>query len=287
MRLKFTGLVLSHCTEPIVGMSQIHFNAVYDRIEGALPIVGADARRQHRSWLRSAYPGLASRTQELVRRAVAMTHGRWQSCLSPYRSVIGHALFAMLGFVGLTGIPIYTSVGAADMLDARGASLRHGLERSAAAMQPTRRQFLQCSASLPASWTGFAAALAAARTTPAAADGGSDEAQWQLVRRQFPLEDGLLYLNAANVCPASRPVLDRYASLLRDFQANPSFQNRDKYRPLRESVRSKLAALLGVSADEVAITRNTSEGSNLIVRRNRPQARRRDPHHRSQPSLEQ
>src|SRR5262249_45534050 len=85
-------------------------------------------------------------------------------------------------------------------------------------------------------------------------------------RRQFPLEDGLIYLNAANVCPASRPVLDRYAALLRDFQGNPSFQNRDKYRPLRESCRAKIAALLGVSPDEVAITRNTSEGSNLIVR---------------------
>ena len=133
-------------------------------------------------------------------------------------------------------------------------------------MQPTRRQFLQCSATLPTSWVRFATALAAARMTPAVADGGSDEVQWQLVRRQFPLEEGLLYLNAANVCPASRPVLDRYASLLRDFQANPSFQNRDKYRPLRESVRSKLAAFLGVSADEVAITRNTSEGSNLVVR---------------------
>ena len=94
----------------------------------------------------------------------------------------------------------------------------------------------------------------------------SEEALWQLVRRQFPLEDGLIYLNAANVCPASRPVLDRYAALLRDFQANPSFQNRDKYRPLRESVRTKVAALLGVSADEVAITRNTSEGTNLVVR---------------------
>src|SRR6516225_9368487 len=133
-------------------------------------------------------------------------------------------------------------------------------------MQPSRRQFLQCSATLPASWTGFAAALAAARTTPAEAIGVSDEVQWQLVRRQFPLEEGLLYLNAANVCPASRLVLDRYASLLRDFQANPSFQNRDKYHPLRESVRSKLASLLGVSADEITITRNTSEGSNLIVR---------------------
>src|SRR5262245_42938013 len=133
-------------------------------------------------------------------------------------------------------------------------------------MQSTRRRFLQHSAALPASWTTFAAALQAAGTAGAAAGGRAEEVRWQLVRRQFPLEDGLLYLNAANVCPASRPVLDRYAALLRDFQATPSFQNRDKYRTLREATRTKLARLLGVAADEVAITRNTSEGTNLIVR---------------------
>jgi selenocysteine lyase/cysteine desulfurase len=133
-------------------------------------------------------------------------------------------------------------------------------------MQPNRREFLQRSATLPASWMGFVAALDAEKIAQASTSRRSDEALWQLVRRQFPLDDGLVYLNAANVCPASRPVLDRYVALLRDFQANPSFQNRDKYRPLRESVRTKVAALLGVSADEVAITRNTSEGSNLIVR---------------------
>jgi isopenicillin-N epimerase len=133
-------------------------------------------------------------------------------------------------------------------------------------MKPTRREFLQQSATLPASWTALAAALQAAGTAGASAVGRPEEAFWQLLRRQFPLEDGLIYLNAANVCPASRPVLDRYAALLRDFQADPSFQNRDKYRPLRESVRAKVAALLGVSADEVALTRNTSEGTNLVVR---------------------
>jgi isopenicillin-N epimerase len=133
-------------------------------------------------------------------------------------------------------------------------------------MKPTRRRFLQESAAFPASWIAFASALQAAGPVEASEGGHSEEALWQLVKRQFPLEDGLIYLNAANVCPASRPVLDRYTALLRDFQANPSFQNREKYRRLRESVRSKLAALLGVSADEVAITRNTSEGTNLVVR---------------------
>jgi isopenicillin-N epimerase len=134
------------------------------------------------------------------------------------------------------------------------------------AVRSTRRQFLHRSATLPASWVGFEAALAAVGNARASAAGRPEEALWRLVRREFPLEDGLIYLNAANVCPASRPVLDRYAALLRDFQANPSFQNRDKYRPLRESVRTKVAALLGVSADEIALTRNTSEGTNLVVR---------------------
>src|SRR6516164_4399839 len=133
-------------------------------------------------------------------------------------------------------------------------------------MRSTRRQFLHRSATLSTSWMGFEAAIAAIGTARASAGGRSEAMLWQLIRRQFPLEDGLIYLNAANVCPASRPVLDRYAALLRDFQADPSFQNREKYRPLRESVRTKVARLLGVAADEVAITRNTSEGSNLVVR---------------------
>lgn len=87
-----------------------------------------------------------------------------------------------------------------------------------------------------------------------------------MVKRQFPLEDGLVYLNAANVCPASRPVLDRHLEFLRDFQANPSFQNRDKYGPQRERLRQKLARLLRVAPEEMAVTRNTSEGNNLVVR---------------------
>jgi selenocysteine lyase/cysteine desulfurase len=86
-----------------------------------------------------------------------------------------------------------------------------------------------------------------------------------MVKRQFPLAEGLLYLNAANVCPSSRPVLDRHLEFLRDFHRNPSFQNREKYEIRKESLRAKLAAMLKIEADEIAITRNTSEGSNIIV----------------------
>ena len=132
-------------------------------------------------------------------------------------------------------------------------------------MDSSRRNFLRtvpALAALPASWAAFSNALQAAPGTPSAAN----EAYWSLVKQQFPLEQNLVYLNAANVCPASRPVLDRHAQYLRDFQANPSFQNRAKYEAMRERLRDKIAAMLRVSADELAITRNTSEGSNIIVK---------------------
>jgi isopenicillin-N epimerase len=111
-----------------------------------------------------------------------------------------------------------------------------------------------------AAWSSFAAAARAATVSK-----GDESTLWELVRQQVPLETGLVYLNAANICPSSRLVLDRYLSFLRDFHSNPSFQNREKYKPLYERVRAKLAAALGASADEIAITRNTSEGSNIIV----------------------
>jgi selenocysteine lyase/cysteine desulfurase len=131
-------------------------------------------------------------------------------------------------------------------------------------MESSRRSFFQslpAFIALPASWTAFASALRAA-TAPES----NNEAYWSLVKRQFPLEDNLIYLNAANVCPASRPVLDRHAEFMRDFQANPSFQNRLKYEPMRERLREKVAAMLRASADEIAITRNTSEGTNIVVK---------------------
>ncbi len=130
-------------------------------------------------------------------------------------------------------------------------------------MNRSRREFfrnLTAAAALPASWMAFASAVRAQSTEA----GG--ESYWAMVRQQFPLEPGLTYLNAANVCPASRPVLDRYLDYLRDFQANPSFQNRDKYAALQEVLRGKLAEMLGASPDEIAIVRNTSEANNVVVK---------------------
>ena len=130
-------------------------------------------------------------------------------------------------------------------------------------MTNTRRDFFRLAA-VPLAWRAFDAKLQAAAASRLPEAG--NEGYWQMVKRQYPLEEGLLYLNAANVCPASRLVMDRHIEYLRDFHSNPSFQNRDKYVTMRESLREKLGRMLRVSPDEIAITRNTSEGSNIIVK---------------------
>src|SRR5687767_9416229 len=134
------------------------------------------------------------------------------------------------------------------------------------AMTRPRRDFLRqlTGAALgSASWSALAARPGAAGPAQGPQSG---EAHWQQLRGQFPLEDGLTYLNAANICPASRPVINRQFEYITDFHRNPSFQNREKYKPIYERLRGKLAVFLhAAGADEIAITRNTSEGNNLIV----------------------
>lgn len=88
---------------------------------------------------------------------------------------------------------------------------------------------------------------------------------WASVRRQFALRRDLIYMNAANIAPAPEIVWRDYQRQLADFQSNPSFQNREQYKVLAESVRERLARYLHALPDEIAITRNTSESNNTIA----------------------
>ncbi|HEX6307504.1 MAG TPA: aminotransferase class V-fold PLP-dependent enzyme [Longimicrobiales bacterium] len=93
----------------------------------------------------------------------------------------------------------------------------------------------------------------------------ADEDYWRLVKAQFPLRDGVIPMNAANLAPAPRPVVDAVTEAMRSVEGDVSFQNRAAYDELREQLRTRLAAFLGVSADEIAIVRNTSEANNIVA----------------------
>lgn len=92
------------------------------------------------------------------------------------------------------------------------------------------------------------------------------------VRPLVALQKDLVYMNAANIAPCGKVALAEYVKQLNDFQQNPAFQNREVYKSLSESVRARLARLLGTAPDEIALTRNASESNNLIAQGLRLQA---------------
>lgn len=93
---------------------------------------------------------------------------------------------------------------------------------------------------------------------------GTGEAFWKSVRAQFVMPPDLGVLNAANLCPASRPVLEALKRESDSVDKDPSAQNRARLGGERESLRKALAAFLRATPEEIVITRNTSEANNLV-----------------------
>ena len=74
----------------------------------------------------------------------------------------------------------------------------------------------------------------------------------------------LAVMNAANLCPASRPALEALARETQNVDRDPSPNNRARLYPEKENTRKALAEFLRVTPDEIIITRNTSESNNLV-----------------------
>ena len=108
-----------------------------------------------------------------------------------------------------------------------------------------------------------------ARTTPQApafapGNGATSEAFWKTVREQFVMPPDLGVLNAANLCPASRPVLEALKRESDSVDRDPSGQNRARLSGEKENTRKALAEFLRVTPEEIVITRNTSEANNMV-----------------------
>lgn len=108
------------------------------------------------------------------------------------------------------------------------------------------------------SWTRAAAA-------PLPASGPeAGEPFWKSVRAQFVMPPDLGVLNAANLCPASSRVIETLTRETSSVDRDPSQQNRARLSGAREAARTAIAGFLGVSPEEIVITRNTSESNNLV-----------------------
>jgi len=98
------------------------------------------------------------------------------------------------------------------------------------------------------------------RPTPAA----PDERFWAEVRAQYLMPDRMAFMNAANLCPTSRPVVESLERWTRTLESDPSPVTRGRLPDAREETRTLVAEFLGVTPEEIVLTRNTSEGNNLV-----------------------
>ena len=101
-------------------------------------------------------------------------------------------------------------------------------------------------------------------TPPPRAPGAPDEAYWKEVRARFSLAAGLTFMNASNLCPTPLAVLDALDRGTRAMDADPSSATKARFAEQREDTRRVLAQFLGATPEEIVITRNTSEGNNLV-----------------------
>jgi isopenicillin-N epimerase len=139
------------------------------------------------------------------------------------------------------------------------------MPKHASTSEVTRRHFARLfavggSAALLGPRMARALELAPLPSTPASPTTGF----WSQVREQFLMPPDLSVLNAANLCPCSAPVLQTVYDLTRRMDREPVPSFRDHMHAVKESTRRTLAEFLRVTADEIVLTRNTSEANNLV-----------------------
>lgn len=104
-----------------------------------------------------------------------------------------------------------------------------------------RREFLQAigSASLAGSLITYTSAAAVASSAVPA----------------FGFSDDRVPMNAANLCPMLSSVSDAHARYASELDLDLSSANRKRIEAMKEAARTRIAGLLGTSADELAIVR--------------------------------
>jgi len=83
-------------------------------------------------------------------------------------------------------------------------------------------------------------------------------------RAEFPVTESSVYLNHAAVAPLSRRVHAAMCGLLDDVH-HYGAEHWERWSAAYEATRRSVARLLGAAPDEIAFTKNTSEGISLFA----------------------
>jgi len=91
--------------------------------------------------------------------------------------------------------------------------------------------------------------------------GEYNEIDWDEVRKQFLLDNDRCYMNAASLGPSPQIVIEQMCEMYKDLETRC-----DERPPLVAAAHEKIAKFLNANSNEIAITRNTTEGMNIVAR---------------------
>ncbi|GBD93176.1 putative cysteine desulfurase [bacterium BMS3Abin05] len=94
-----------------------------------------------------------------------------------------------------------------------------------------------------------------------ALEGISNEKFWKLVRAEFPLTHERIYFNTGGLGPSPRYVIDATTQMM--LRINEISETKHY---LFDKIRKQAAEFVGCDTDELAFTRNATEGMNIIAR---------------------
>lgn len=93
----------------------------------------------------------------------------------------------------------------------------------------------------------------------------SGDTVFQLIRQSLLLPDGLVYLNTGSLGPATRQVVNAVTTAMHELESNPVVNNWGALGQQMEAVRQKVADFIHATEEEIILTRNTTEGINLVA----------------------
>jgi selenocysteine lyase/cysteine desulfurase len=127
-----------------------------------------------------------------------------------------------------------------------------------------KRRFLSTAggASLGLMLTPTLLAQYAAKPAAAVAE---DEAFWAAIRGQFRLTEDYINLENGYYCFQPEPVLEAFIGNVRSVNLEASHYMRTRQVDDKLRIRARLAAFAGCSAEELIITRNTTESLDTVI----------------------
>jgi len=93
----------------------------------------------------------------------------------------------------------------------------------------------------------------------------TDEGYWELVKSEFRFHPGLYYFNNASLGPCPKLVVDATNEFRAMLDGFPSKYMWGGWQDEKEAVRTKVAKMFSVDAEEIALIHNTTEGMNIIA----------------------